>query len=64
MVPLKFKTFITLLILHHKYNFNSYETYGWIHLKGNFAENASMVEIKQDVDIWDEKDFDLFGRSA
>jgi hypothetical protein len=58
MVPLKFKTLITMLILHCKYNFNSYETHGWIHLRGSFAKNASMVEIKQNADIWDEKDFD------
>jgi hypothetical protein len=25
---------------------------------GRFVENTSMVEIEQDVDIWDEKDFD------
>jgi hypothetical protein len=26
--------------------------------QGRFADNTSMVEIEQDVDIWDEKDFD------
>jgi hypothetical protein len=31
--------------------------------RGRFVENTSMVEIEQDADIWDEKDFDRFGRS-
>jgi hypothetical protein len=35
MVPSKFKTLITMSILCRKYNFNSYETYGWICTKGS-----------------------------
>jgi len=30
MVSSKFGTFIIITILCHHYNFNSYETYGWI----------------------------------
>jgi hypothetical protein len=31
MVLSKFGMVMIMTILHHHYNFNSYETYGWMH---------------------------------
>jgi hypothetical protein len=54
MVLSKFGTIRIMTILHHQYNFNSYETYGWMHPWGRFTEDTSMVNIEQDGEIWDE----------
>jgi len=58
MVSSKFGTLIIMKILHHYYDFYSYETYGWMCPWGRFVKDTSTVDIEHDGKIWDENDLE------